>query len=77
MQIASRDAKSSSVRSKRRDRRDGQSFYPEVQARLIERYESKLTEVGIKYDERRLKEIVGIYYPDLRSIANQVEYDFA
>jgi DNA polymerase III delta prime subunit len=48
----------------------------EVQARLIARYEMVLTEHGIKYDKRRLIELVGIYYPDLRAIANQIEFEF-
>ena len=48
-----------------------------VKLRLIERYESKLSELGIEYDSTRLTEIVGIYYPDLRSIANHIEFEFA
>jgi DNA polymerase III delta prime subunit len=50
---------------------------PEVQRRLIERYEIKLSEHGIPYDRDRLQQIVGIYYPDLRSIANRLEFEFA
>jgi DNA polymerase III delta prime subunit len=49
----------------------------EVQERLIARYESKLAECGILYDKRRLIEIVGTHYPDLRSIAQKVEFEFA
>ena len=49
----------------------------EVQKRLIDRYESKLAEHGIVYDKRRLIEIVGTNYPDLRSIAQKVEFEFA
>ena len=49
----------------------------EVQKRLIGRYENKLAEYGILYDKRRLIEIVGTNYPDLRSIAQKVELEFA
>jgi DNA polymerase III delta prime subunit len=49
----------------------------EVQKRLIGRYENKLAEYGILYDKRRLIEIVGTNYPDLRSIAQKVEFEFA
>jgi len=49
----------------------------EVIDRLIARYETLLPELGIQFDSQRLKELVGIYFPDLRSIANQVEFEFA
>jgi DNA polymerase III delta prime subunit len=49
----------------------------EVQKRLTERYETKLSEFGVHHDKQRLNEIVGIYYPDLRSIANHIEFEFA
>jgi DNA polymerase III delta prime subunit len=48
-----------------------------VVERLVARYETKLPELCIKYDPKRLRELVGIYFPDLRSIANQVEFEFA
>jgi replication factor C small subunit len=48
-----------------------------VQQRLIERYERKLAEFGIQHEQQRLTEIVGIYYPDLRAIANHLEFEFA
>jgi DNA polymerase III delta prime subunit len=48
----------------------------EFEARLIDRYKRTLSELGIAFDQTRLTELVGIYYPDLRSIANQVEYEF-
>jgi len=47
-----------------------------VQERLIARYEMALAEAGIAYDGSRLREIVAIYYPDFRSIANRLEYEF-
>jgi len=49
----------------------------EVQERLIGRYESKLAEYGIQHDKRRSIEIIGTSYPDLRSIAQKVEFEFA
>jgi hypothetical protein len=49
----------------------------EVQKRLIERYESKLAECGIEHDKRRLNEIINANYPDLRSIAQKIEFEFA
>jgi replication-associated recombination protein RarA len=49
----------------------------EVQADLTDRYERRLSEWGINFDKERLTEIVGIFYPDLRSIANHIEFEFA
>ena len=49
----------------------------EVMNRLGERYQAKLTELGIQYDKDRLLEIMGLYYPDFRAIANHIEYEFA
>ena len=49
----------------------------EVIDRLIARYETMLPELGIQFDSQRLRKLVGIYFPDLRSIANQVEFEFA
>jgi replication factor C small subunit len=48
----------------------------EVKAAVLERYEIKLTEYGIRFDGRRLVELVGIYFPDFRTIANQIEFEF-
>jgi len=45
--------------------------------RLNDRYQAKLTELGIQYDKDRLSEIMGLYYPDFRAIANHLEYEFA
>jgi DNA polymerase III delta prime subunit len=49
----------------------------DAEARLIDRYTRTLSELGIPFDQARLIELIGIYFPDLRSIANQVEYEFA
>jgi DNA polymerase III delta prime subunit len=53
------------------------SHREEVQKRLIDRYESKLAEHEIEHDKRRLIEIIGASYPDLRSIAQKVDFEFA
>jgi DNA polymerase III delta prime subunit len=38
--------------------------------RMEDHYETKLSELGVKFDPKRLREITGIYYPDFRAIAN-------
>ena len=45
-------------------------------AQLTDRYEAKLSELRIKFDPKRLREIVGIYYPDFRAIANNFQFEF-
>jgi hypothetical protein len=45
--------------------------------RLKARIEAKLYELGVQFDATRLSELVGIYFPDLRAIANKIEYEFA
>jgi DNA polymerase III delta prime subunit len=49
----------------------------EVKSRLIKRYRSCLANNGIAFDEQRLDQLVGIYFPDLRAIANRIEFEFA
>jgi replication-associated recombination protein RarA len=49
----------------------------EVQKRLIDRYETKLAECGIRHDKQRVIEIIGTNCPDLRSIAKEIEFEFA
>ena len=50
---------------------------PEVIARLCGRYEERLKELGFVVDPTRLGEIVHLYFPDLRAIANRLEFEFA
>ncbi len=45
--------------------------------KMTERYIQQLKLLNIKADPERLAEIVGIYFPDLRSIANQFQIEFA
>jgi len=48
-----------------------------VVEKMIKRYINKFNEMRIDVDPIRLAEIVGIYFPDLRSISNQFELEFA
>ena len=47
-----------------------------VVKRITARYEVRLSELGVKFDLKRLREIVGIYYPDFRAIANNFQFEF-
>jgi len=49
----------------------------EVRRRLITRYQRVLSEIGLCCDKARLHEIIDMHLPDLRSIANRLEYEFA
>ena len=49
----------------------------EVQERLMERYENILTGTGCRFDKVRLEQIIEANFPDLRSIANNIEFEFA
>ena len=49
----------------------------EVKRRLIDRYERNLAENGIVLEKERLVEIVAANYPNLRSIANEIEFELA
>ncbi len=48
----------------------------EVLERLCQHYERRLPDFGIKFDSQRLREIVAIYFPDLRTVANRLEAEF-
>jgi replication-associated recombination protein RarA len=49
----------------------------EVQKRLMRRYENMLSATGCRFDKGRLEQIVKTNFPDLRSIANNIEFEFA
>jgi replication-associated recombination protein RarA len=49
----------------------------EVQKRLMERYENMLSADGFTFDKVRLEQIIEANFPDLRSIANNIEFEFA
>ena len=49
----------------------------EVQKRLMERYENMLSANGFTFDKVRLEQIIEANFPDLRSIANHIEFEFA
>ena len=38
--------------------------------------EAKLAALNIEHDQQSLQEIVGIYFPDLRRIAELIEFKF-
>jgi len=48
----------------------------EVQKRLMKRYESVLPVNGFKFDKVRIEQIIEAHFPDLRSIANNIEFEF-
>jgi DNA polymerase III delta prime subunit len=43
--------------------------------RMIRRYERTLADLGYFFDQGRIREIVSIYFPDLRSIANRFQME--
>lgn len=47
-----------------------------VKERLTKRYQDTLASLGISFDENQLSDLVKTYFPDLRSIANHVEFTF-
>jgi replication-associated recombination protein RarA len=47
----------------------------QVLQQLRARYRAKLAELGVKHDEARLDQIIGLYFGDLRKIAQQVEWE--
>jgi replication-associated recombination protein RarA len=49
----------------------------EVQKRLMERCENILPANGFTFDRVRLEQIIEANFPDLRSIANNIEFEFA
>jgi DNA polymerase III delta prime subunit len=48
----------------------------EVQKRLMKRYENILPANGFEFDKGRIKQIIDAHFPDLRSIANNIEFEF-
>jgi replication-associated recombination protein RarA len=48
----------------------------EVQKRLMERYQNILPANGFTFDKVRLEQIINANFPDLRSIANNIEFEF-
>ncbi|WP_167768331.1 AAA family ATPase [Bradyrhizobium sp. MOS001] len=47
-----------------------------AQDRYIGNIAGKLGELGIKFNRERLDRIVSVYFPDLRTIANEIEFEF-
>ena len=48
---------------------------PEVIARLMPRYQEKLRQLGYEIGPRRLHEILCTSFPDLRAVANRLEFE--
>jgi DNA polymerase III delta prime subunit len=48
-----------------------------VVERLKSTIPTKLTELGWKFDTERVFQIISLYYPDMRSVVNNIEYEFA
>jgi replication-associated recombination protein RarA len=48
---------------------------PEVIARLMPRYQEKLRQLGCEIDAQRLHEILCTSFPDLRAVANRLEFE--
>lgn len=49
--------------------------YEEVIGRLCTRYKQRLKDLGFAIDPARLAEIVHLHFPDLRAIANRIEFE--
>jgi DNA polymerase III delta prime subunit len=47
----------------------------EIQKRLMKRYENILPANGLKFDKVRIERIIDANFPDLRSIANNIEFE--
>ena len=48
----------------------------EVKQRLMKRYENMLPANGFTFERVRLEQIIDVNFPDLRSIANNIEFEF-
>lgn len=49
---------------------------PKIIRHLMERYQAVLTEMHVPYNVALLRTIITDFFPDLRAIANQVEFEF-
>ena len=48
---------------------------PEIINRLVPRYQEKLGKLGLQIDVQRLDEILYTSFPDLRAVANRLEFE--
>lgn len=48
-----------------------------VVERLKRTIPTKLTELGWKFDTERVCQIIDLHYPDMRSVINNIEYEFS
>jgi DNA polymerase III delta prime subunit len=49
---------------------------PAVMERWVPEYKGRVRQLGIQYDESRLDHLIQLYFPDLRALANQIEFEF-
>ena len=47
----------------------------EIVDRLVERYQMVLAEGGLQIDVVKIRQIVGSRFPDMRAIANALEFE--
>ena len=43
--------------------------------RLTDRYQTKMEKLGFQLEHSRIRQIVGLAYPDMRAIANKLEFE--
>lgn len=48
---------------------------PDIVERLLPRYQRKIREAGLTIDEERLRAILFTEFPDLRRVANRIEFE--
>ncbi|MBR0955685.1 AAA family ATPase [Bradyrhizobium canariense] len=49
---------------------------PNVRERVQKRMEDRLTKLGVQFDAKRLDLIFSVYFPDLRRVVKQLEFEF-
>ena len=52
------------------------SEYASISQRLFERYEIALKQHRYEFSEKRLRELIQTYMPDMRAIANRIDFEF-
>ncbi len=47
----------------------------EIIARVLPKYLAQLRALNIEIEEKRVRELFPIYFPDLRGLANRIEFE--
>ena len=47
----------------------------EIISRVLPRYVQRVSDLGIEMDEGRLRDLFHVYFPDLRGLANRIEFE--